>query len=401
MRIARRSTLVLVSAWLAGAVPARGQVVSSAKVSSAPATSAPTKTPTPATAAKTVVLPAAPPAAPGGSPVAGSGLFTPGLPPFVLSQIYYFEPSSGTELDAAKQGNSWVLPVEDTTSSAGVSFLFSSNVPKQEIAEFVERRICCADLLLDGGSAAVTALAFKGNDVFVRAIVPDMRTWPKTVQLRMLHQGSTAGLPDASRASASGAAPPPGGASSPVLATSAQQSAAAPIVRPFMSYASSPATVRAATRSFFATFLYPTFSHARCTDCHSMGDPDTVRAQHAASGVPNVISVNAHVAGCGGTSCHSMVKDWRTPPFEKGINWKGKDAKTVCQIVTSHLPTAEALHAHFHDDPRVLWAVGSGWIPPNGQGKGQGWLPTAPPHSSPGWFQMVDVWINAGFPCPG
>ena len=68
--------------------------------------------------------------------------------------------------------------------------------------------------------------------------------------------------------------------------------------------------------------------------------------------------------------------------------------------MTSHLPSAGELHAHFHDDPRVVWAVSSGWIPANGQGKGQGFIPTAPPHNMQAWFQLVDKWIDGGFPCP-
>ena len=124
------------------------------------------------------------------------------------------------------------------------------------------------------------------------------------------------------------------------------------------------------------------------------------RQRYTALGVPNVNAVNAHVATCGGTSCHTFVKDWFTPPFALGINWRGRAAKEICGIVTSHLPTAGGLHTHFHGDPRVLWAVSSGWIPANGQGKGQGFLPTAPPHNQQAWFQLVDAWIAGGFPCP-
>ena len=130
-----------------------------------------------------------------------------------------------------------------------------------------------------------------------------------------------------------------------------------------------------------------------------MGDSATTRAQHAALGVPNVEARNPNVAGCGSGSCHTFVKDWRTPPFSKGINWRA-GIEEICGIVTSQLTTAESLHIHFHDDPRVAWAVSSGWIPGNNNGKGQGFLPTAPPHNQQAWFQLVDTWIERGFPCP-
>ena len=68
--------------------------------------------------------------------------------------------------------------------------------------------------------------------------------------------------------------------------------------------------------------------------------------------------------------------------------------------MTGHLSSAQDLHKHFHDDPRVVWAVSDGWIPANAKGQGQPLLPTAPPHNQQAWFQLVDYWINGGFPCP-
>lgn len=325
----------------------------------------------------------------------------PGLPPFVLDEIYYYEPGTGTKLQAAKQGSTWVLPVMDTLKTWNVTFLFISNVPKEEIAEIVEKKLCCSQLLLSSQSAAVSALAFSGDRVFVRASVADMQAWPKSVQLKMFHGGTMATPSDVGRAPSSrGGLPPSAGGQSQSTITPAQKASVAPIQRPFMDYGSAPVTVQAVKASYFAKFLYPTFSHQRCTDCHSMGDATTVRAQHEASGVPGVNATNAHQATCGGTSCHSLANDWRTPPFSKGIHWKGKSAKEICNIVVGHLPSAGGLRQHFHDDPRVVWAVSSGWIPPNGQGKGQGFIQTAPPHDKNAWFQLVDYWINGGFPCP-
>ena len=378
-----------------------------------PATPA-TKTDRPpqATMEKKVILPApAPGPAPGAADPALGRRTTPSLPPFVLSEIYYYEPGTGTKYQAKKQGSAWVLPVVDTLKEWSVTFLFTSNVPKEEIADIVQKKACCYQLLLSNQSLKVLSLTFFGDRVFLRASVPDMQHWPKTVQLKMFHSGGMATPSDVTRRPSSGGgmadpsavsrtpsfrggvAPSPGDKSA---ITPVQK---APILRPFMDYKSTPVSVQAAKVGYFETVLYPTFSHARCTDCHSMGDPATVEAQHEAGGVSGVNGTSAHKAGCGGSSCHTLVKDWRTPPFAKGIHWKGKSAKEICNIVIGHLPTAGGLQQHFHDDPRVIWAVSSGWVPAGG-GKGQRYLQTAPPHDKQAWFSMVDYWIMGGFPCP-
>ncbi len=328
---------------------------------------------------KKIILPAPAPGA--ADPALGRS--APILLPFVLSEIYYYEPATGTKYQAKKQGSTWVLPIVDTLKEWWVTFLFTSNVPKEEIAEIVQKKVCCYQLLLSNQSVKVSTLTFAGDRVFLRAFVPDMQHWPKTVQLKMFHSDGMATPSDVSRAPSfrRGMAPSSRGE--------------APILRPFMDYKSTPVSVQGAKMSYFAEFLYPTFSHARCTDCHSMGDATTVVAQHEASGVFNVNGARTHEATCGGTSCHNLVNDWRTPPFAMGIHWKGKSAKEICNIVIGHLPSAGGLHQHFHADPRVIWAVSSGWVP-----MGKGFLQTAPPHDKNAWFQMVDYWINGGFPCP-
>ncbi len=333
------------------------------------------------------------------------------LPDFVLSEVYYFDPGTGTKYQATKQGNTWVLPVVDTLQERPVTFLFSSNVPRADIADVVLKRACCYQLLVSNQSLPVKTITFSGDRVFLWASVPDMQGWPKTVQLRIYDSGGMATPADASRAPVSGAASPPSDVSmapssihgmppasaigSQVATMDAQKPAtAAPIIRPAMDYKSTPVSIQGGKVSYFAEFLYPTFSHERCTDCHSMGDKATVEKQHEVGGVTGVNGTYTHQAGCGGTSCHNFVKDWRTPPFALGINWKGKSAKEICTIVTSHLPTAQGLHSHFHDDPRVIWAVSDGWVPQRPR------LPTAPPHNAQAWLVMVDEWIDGGFPCP-
>ncbi len=361
-----------------------------------------TDRPAPATIEKKVTLPAAAPPAPDPAP----GAAIPIRIPFVLSEMYYYEPATGTKYEAKKQGSTWVLPIVDTLKAWNVTFLFTSNVAKEEIARIVQKKACCYQLLLSNQSVNVGALTFAGDRVFLRALVPDMQDWPKTVQLKMFHSGGVGVAPpsDVSRAPSSGGGMAPRSDASRApsfrggMAPSSGGVSQSEIQQPFIDYKSTPVSVQAAKMSYFAGVLYPTFSHPRCTDCHSMGDKTAVETQHAgvgeAAGVGPVNGTYTHQAGCGGSSCHTLVKDWRTPPFAMGINWKGKSAKEICNIVIGHLPTAGGLHQHFHDDPRVIWAVSSGWVPRGGP------LQTAPPHNAQAWFQMVDYWINGGFPCP-
>ena len=121
--------------------------------------------------------------------------------------------------------------------AASVTFLFASNVPKKEIAEIVEKKVCCSQLLVANQSVTVSALTFAGDRVFVRATVPDMQSWPKTVQLHMFHSGGAASPANAGRASSPiGNAAPSGQVQAPVA--SFKSSSSAPILRPFMDYKS-------------------------------------------------------------------------------------------------------------------------------------------------------------------
>jgi hypothetical protein len=145
--------------------------------------------------------------------------------------------------------------------------------------------------------------------------------------------------------------------------------------------------------------LYATFMSDRCTTCHSMGDHDTIRNQHVTNGVILPLPDNEvrpqNTVGC--DECHKPphVTAWKTPAFSQGINWQQMtSAKQICSAVVSHLGSATALYNHFHDDPRVRWAISDG-VTPFGDH-----LPTAPPGDLSAWFQMVDTWISSGFPCP-
>ena len=203
MGFARHSLLTMILAAVLGPAVASGQVMSTAARSAA-GVPTPTKTPL-ASQAKTSVLPAPPGNTTGASnPVQGAGALPAGPPPFALSEIYYFEPATGTKYTGVGQGTTWMLPVVDTLKTWSVTFLFDSTAPKQEIAEIVEKKACCAALLVSGQSVPVSALSFAGNRVFVRATVPNMQSWPKTIQLRLFHEGITASPADAGRASATG-----------------------------------------------------------------------------------------------------------------------------------------------------------------------------------------------------
>ncbi len=339
------------------------------------------------------------------------GLHAPHLPPFALSEVYYYDSSTGTKHQAKRQGSTWLLPVLDTLTERRVTFLFTSNVPKEEIADVVLKKACCSRLLVSNQSVQIQTMTFSGDRIFVVGLVPDLQSWPKTVEIRLYHSGVMAPPPDAGRAplSVGGAGQPPDVGTAPssvggalpssalderLSATDPQRRGTAPIQRPFMDYRSVPVTIQSDKVSYFSKELYPTFSHERCTDCHSMGDSATVEQQHKAGGVYGVNGLRTHEAGCGGTSCHIRVQDWRTPPFALGVPGRGKSAKEICSIVTGHLPAAGALRHHFHDDPRVIWAVSDGWIPSGAR------LATAPPHDKNAWFVLVDEWIDAGFPCP-
>jgi hypothetical protein len=117
---------------------------------------------------------------------------------------------------------------------------------------------------------------------------------------------------------------------------------------------------------------------------------------------------------CGG--CHNIPpgsshtslnlnNEWFSPAAVQGINWKGKNANQVCSIVTGPFTNKDGVTGapfngqtfqhHFHDDPRILWAVSSGWVP-----FGRPDLPVLLKNDLQAWFNKVDPWFAAGTPCP-
>ena len=173
-------------------------------------------------------------------------------------------------------------------------------------------------------------------------------------------------------------------------------------------YKAKPATLAAGNPmgSFFRVALYPTFQSERCQTCHSMGDQAALDKQHSAfygvapdggfANLPGSQVQPDNTAGC--DECHNQsigVTEWKTPAFDKGINWKTMTSwQEVCYAVIGHLSTAQQRHDHFHNDPRVHWAITSGKVPPGGLS-----LPTAPPASFTEWLSYVDAWDSLPQPC--
>ena len=179
----------------------------------------------------------------------------------------------------------------------------------------------------------------------------------------------------------------------------------------------SPATkIYADTISYYTSVLHPIFSHERCTTCHMLGDRRAIVAMHqdrlGTGNYPDVEEAKPHNPEfC--ESCHNIPSgsshttldfqnEWFSPDHVQGINWKGWSASRVCQKVTGPFtdkdgnvgPPVDLTH-HFHDDPRILWAVSSGWVPFNRPD-----LAVPLKNKLRRWFNKVDPWIAAGAPCP-
>jgi hypothetical protein len=162
---------------------------------------------------------------------------------------------------------------------------------------------------------------------------------------------------------------------------------------------------------YFGRFIYPTFQSDRCTTCHSMGDHDAIVHQHELNNVIALRGYSANEVAPGKTAicagCHRAphVTDWRTPPLSQGINWKEmKTSSEVCNTVISHLrppgmtlgQLKQNLHNHFHNDPRVKWAISDALSAPPLVKQ----LERAKPGSWDKWLEIIDPWIDADRHCP-
>jgi len=171
-------------------------------------------------------------------------------------------------------------------------------------------------------------------------------------------------------------------------------------------YAAKPVTIEAGDPidAFFKLALYPTFHSEICETCHSLGDHASIGKQHSSiyglgtdggfDGLSGSQVVPDSTSGC--DECHNTsvgVTQWKTPAFDKGINWKTMNSwQEVCYVVIGHLATAQQRHDHFHNDPRVHWAITDGRVPGRT-------LETAPPHDWATWLSYVDAWDSLNQPC--
>jgi hypothetical protein len=304
-------------------------------------------------------------------------------------------------LDKTFQGSqnrtSWRLPVSDTVANASFTFVWSGSPtpPSQipEINQIVKNKGCCLTLFVEnqphtwtpspssGGQfplkTSFTASFDRGGNLITTVHLANVRSnkWPKNIKL--------------------------------AIASGKNQ------------WQSDESKVYANAVSYYSSELHPIFSHERCTTCHTLGDRPAIVAMHesrlGAGNYPDVEDARPHNPDfCGG--CHSIPpgsphttvdlnNEWFSPAAVQGINRQGWDASRVCNKVTGPFTNkdgvtgppfdAQTFHHHFHDDPRILWAVSSGWVP-----FGRPDLPVPMKNNLQGWFNKVDPWVEAGTPCP-
>ena len=161
--------------------------------------------------------------------------------------------------------------------------------------------------------------------------------------------------------------------------------------------------------SWFEVKLAPIVRYDRCTSCHSLGDKYAIVKYHNDRGFDlekNWFSVHPiepqNPSGC--LTCHAPFSaDWRSPKFIQKLNWTaGLPPQAICERITGPFidyqgkvgPPVDLYH-HFHDDPRIIWAVSDGRVPRNHPAK-----PVLFPGNKELFFRAVDEWINGGKPCP-
>lgn len=312
--------------------------------------------------------------APNGGMGAGSDALLPAkdlLPelvaPFKFAGAYYFY-ANEKKVEATGSGNGWKLPVTDGQFlDSGVKLLWSFAGPvEDDLKKVVNEKQCCLKVLVNGIKVSNPEVSFSapGQLRTTTALDTSPGGWPKSVNIEVTYGGKT--------------------------------------------YKSAQVTIHAGPLiSFFADYIYPTFQHSRCQDCHSMGTGAAIVAQH--KNAPYSIDLYQYMqasqiqpdktegcAGCHGAdpSLGPKSLEWKSPSALKGIDWRSKSAKQICQTVLSKLPAGDQVHAHFNEDPRIEWALSSGWVP-----MGFAQLSTAPPGFTK-FLKRIDKWIAAGLPCP-
>ncbi|MCA9420084.1 MAG: hypothetical protein KC592_03635 [Nitrospira sp.] len=158
--------------------------------------------------------------------------------------------------------------------------------------------------------------------------------------------------------------------------------------------------------SWFEVMLAPIFQHDRCVSCHSVGDHNAIVKYHEDRKVVfgNIPGVKPHNPEfCNG--CHGIfaADEWFSPAFLQGLNWtKATSPKQICEKATGpftykngQIGPPLTLHHHFHDDPRIHWAVSDGRVPYNRPPK-----PVPLLNQLDTFFSMVDRWTIWNSPCP-
>ena len=273
-----------------------------------------------------------------------------------------------------KTGTTWRLPVSDTLHTGTFTFVWNGY---QLGGGSLMRTKPSLKLLINGKAAKSPQMqSAKGGNLMTSVSLSFARanTWPKTIKLEITNGAKR--------------------------------------------WESAGTKVYAKTVSYYTSELHPIFSHKRCTTCHALGDHDaivTMHQQREVNGYPTGDEIQPQSPdACAG--CHTIPADsshtdvnlnneWFSPAAVQGINWAGWSAGRVCAKVTGPFTNqdgvtgapfdAQTFNHHFHVDPRILWAVSSGWIP-----FGRPDLPVPMKNNLQGWFDKVDPWVEAGTPCP-
>ena len=161
--------------------------------------------------------------------------------------------------------------------------------------------------------------------------------------------------------------------------------------------------------SWFEIVLAPIFQHDRCVSCHSVGDHNAIVKYHKERIGAMAITVDSPEAKphnpefC--NTCHGPFagNEWFSPAFVQGLNWtKATSPKQICEKATGPFTNKNGqlgppvnLRHHFHDDPRIHWAVSNGNVPLNQPRK-----PVPLLHQLDTFFTMVDRWTTWKTPCP-
>lgn len=155
---------------------------------------------------------------------------------------------------------------------------------------------------------------------------------------------------------------------------------------------------RGTTYDYYNGVLASVFSHERCKSCHSVGSKDAIDSYHLTRQVGRAPGLPPGDADACMGCCHGGVitHDWRSPPFDKNIDFSQMTTTQICQTITANLQ-GDALWLHFRDDPRVHWAVNSGVVPMGHQAK-----PVLFPDVDgvDQFLGLVAPWIAHGSPCP-